>query len=136
MKKQISLIVVVLFMVGLVGCSGVQVTTTQTVEKKIVKLAKVAAVLFAANNKEEVAAVLPYVKTALGAAKNGKLGQGDIMNLITDLSSVTGNEDVKTALSLLAVEVSGIEITADGTPNAEVVEALEAIVAGLEAGAA
>ena len=92
--------------------------------------------LFAANNKEEVAAVLPYVKTALEAAKNGKLGQGDIMNLITDLSSVTGNEDVKTALSLLAVEVSGIEITADGTPNAEVVEALEAIVAGLEAGAA
>ena len=136
MKKQISLIVVVLFMVGLVGCSGVQVTTTQTVEKKIVKLAKVAAVLFAANNKEEVAAVLPYIKAALDAAKDGKLGQGDIMNLITDLSSVTGNEDVKTALSLLAVEVSGIEITADGTPNAEVVEALEAIVAGLEAGAA
>ena len=136
MKKQISLLIMVLFVAGLVGCSGVQVTTTQTVEKKIVKLAKIAAVLFAANNKEEVAAVLPYVKTALEAAKNGKLGQGDIMNLITDLSSVTGNEDVKTALSLLAVEVSGIEITADGTPNAEVVEALEAIVAGLEAGAA
>lgn len=133
--KKLSILIALLFTILLIGCSGVQVTN-QIPEKRVVKLAQAAAVLFAANNATEVAAVLPYVKEALAVAKDGKISQGDITSLMTAISEKTNDKDVKTAMSLLYIELSGIEITGNGVINPEVVEALEAVMTGIEAGAA
>lgn len=134
MKKIFrSFAAVIIAIVFMAGCSGVQVTP-QTAEKEVVKLAAAAAVIYAEKNKNEVSVALPIIKDALAIAQQGKIDSAGLSAIISKVGGISGNDDVKTALALLNVEFGGLEVKT-GTINQDVIDALSAIVAGLEQGA-
>lgn len=132
MKKIILSFIVIVVIVTITACSNIQVKPA-AVEKHVVKIATVAAVLYASHHKAEVAVILPYVKDALSIAREGKITTGNLAELATRLTASSDNEDVKTALALLSIEFQGMAVTGDAV-NADAIAALEAIVVGLEAG--
>jgi hypothetical protein len=132
MKKIIISLFVIVVIGTFTACSNIQVKPA-AIEKHVVKIATAAAVIYASHNKSEVAVILPYVKDALSIAREGKITVDNLAELATRLTASTDNEDVKTALALLAVEFQGMAVTGDAV-NADAVAALEAIVTGLDVG--
>lgn len=128
MKRMVLMALMSAFLlVGMVGCSGVTVSTSSDTAAIA---GKAAGAYVAAKYPDSVTTVTTYAKGLLSIASEGKITSDQVTAAVAALYTLVGDDAEVKALIVAATSAITVEIQTD-TVNEQVVSALTGFVEGL-----